>query len=730
MNKILLLVSFTLTITIFKAQDNRFASVELTAIVQTNNPQITLNWLPNASATSYKIYRKLKTASAWETILATVSGTTNTYVDTAVAIGTSYEYKIQRFGVSSHSGFGYINSGIEIPAIEQRGILILLIDSSFTLALSNEIKRLEDDLIGDGWHVIRHDVSPNSTVASVKETIVADYNLNPTNTKAVFLFGHIPVPYSGNIYPDGHPDHEGAWPADVYYADMDGTWTDGFVNNTVANSNRNYNIPSDGKFDQSNLPSPAELQIGRVDFDNMPAFAFSEQQLLKNYLDKDHDYRNKVFTANRRAVIDDNFGFFNGEAFAASGWKNFSPLVGTANVEANDYFTTTNGNSYLWSYGCGSGSYTSCNGIGNTTNFSVSNLGSIFTMLFGSYFGDWDSQNNLLRAPLAQGKTLTNCWSGRPHWQFHHMALGENIGYSVRVSQNNTGFSSLYFFNNNSNSIHIALMGDPSLRNDVVAPVSNVVATTLGTNCNISWTASTDSVLGYYIYMKNDTTANYIRINSNLISGTSFIDSCLNFVGTYTYMVRALKLETTPSGTYFNLSTGISDTTLNSNIPVVNAAANFSIENNAVTFTNASLNANFYSWNFGDGVTSSQQNPTNTYLAAGNYTATLTASNDCAIDTISFLITIPVSIGIEDGLNDAQFVSVYPNPSNGNFTIEFDNIANNSAGIMIFNNLGKIVYQTEKADKIINVSHLSPGIYFYQTTSDDENSRTGKIIIQ
>jgi len=64
MNKILLLVSFTLTITIFKAQDNRFASVELTAIVQTNNPQITLNWLPNASATSYQIYRKLKTASA------------------------------------------------------------------------------------------------------------------------------------------------------------------------------------------------------------------------------------------------------------------------------------------------------------------------------------------------------------------------------------------------------------------------------------------------------------------------------------------------------------------------------------------------------------------------------------------------------------------------------------------------------------------------------------------
>jgi hypothetical protein len=50
-----------------------------------------------------------------------------------------------------------------------------------------------------------------------------------------------------------------------------------------------------------------------------------------------------------------------------------------------------------------------------------------FTMLFGSYFGDWDSQDNFLRAPLAQGLTLTNAGveaalgvssngHGRNHW--------------------------------------------------------------------------------------------------------------------------------------------------------------------------------------------------------------------------------------------------------------------------------------------------------------------------
>ena len=45
--------------------------------------------------------------------------------------------------------------------------------------------------------------------------------------------------------------------------------------------------------------------------------------------------------------------------------------------------------------------------------------------------------------------------------------------------------------------------------------------------------------------------------------------------------------------------------------------------NNAVTFTNTTTPAagagSTYSWNFGDGNLSSQENPTHTYLVAGNY---------------------------------------------------------------------------------------------------------------
>lgn len=52
-----------------------------------------------------------------------------------------------------------------------------------------------------------------------------------------------------------------------------------------------------------------------------------------------------------------------------------------------------------------------------------------------------------------------------------------------------------------------------------------------------------------------------------------------------------------------------------------------------VTFTNTSTNANLASWNFGDGGTSTQYNPTYTYNTPGTYSVTLTASSSCGTNT-------------------------------------------------------------------------------------------------
>ena len=47
----------------------------------------------------------------------------------------------------------------------------------------------------------------------------------------------------------------------------------------------------------------------------------------------------------------------------------------------------------------------------------------VFGMMLGSYFGDWNTQDNLMRSSVANGKLLTNVWAGRPNWFFHHMGF-------------------------------------------------------------------------------------------------------------------------------------------------------------------------------------------------------------------------------------------------------------------------------------------------------------------
>jgi PKD repeat protein len=61
-----------------------------------------------------------------------------------------------------------------------------------------------------------------------------------------------------------------------------------------------------------------------------------------------------------------------------------------------------------------------------------------------------------------------------------------------------------------------------------------------------------------------------------------------------------------------------------------------------ITFTNTSVNATSYSWDFGDGGTSTHQNPTHAYSSAGNYLITLKATGDGGLTQVSQSIEITV----------------------------------------------------------------------------------------
>ncbi len=557
-------------------------SVQLSAVAQTSPASITLQWPQDTNGVpqSYTIYRKAPAATDWGSGTM-IAGNSTSYRDSGVSPGTAYEYRVVK-AAGGYNGYGYIHAGIAVSLVDRRGTVVLVVDNSMAGSLSFELGRLQRDLAGDGWTVVRHDVSRSASAASVKALIVGTYNADPANVKSVFLFGRVPVPYSGQFTPDGHSDHVGAWPADVYYGDVYGNWSDSSVNYTLAgnaaDTARMSNYPGDGKFDHSQIPSPVELEVGRVDLSSLPGktawnspptFA-SETELLRKYLQKDHAYRNRLSNPPRRAIIGDYTGARNGAAYGASGFRSFAPLVGAENIrDVNREFSDQRGvwlpqaaqNDYLFAYASGAGSYVSIGGIGSgsynsadTVEFVSSRPRSVFHLFYGSWFGDWDVADSILRAPLATDHGLTSAYSGNPHWFMHPLGLGETVGYTARLTQNNTG---LYQNQSNryTNHVHIALMGDPTLRLYPVVPPGDVSGSVNSSNVSLAWPASNDNTLaGYHVYRGSSVAGPFTRLTSSPTNALNFSDSAGS--SSAIYQVRAVKLETSPSGTFYNSSQG------------------------------------------------------------------------------------------------------------------------------------------------------------------------------
>lgn len=529
-----------------------------------------VNWPQNNSRTgTYQFfYRELYgNDRTWKQAGEPIKGPSNQFIYKTTE---NIEFAAQYINPNNQpEAIGYIAAGnLDEPLLKGRTILV--IDSLISVEAQAQLSTLKNDLLASGWFYDELIVKRSESPETIKGKIQGILSQSTFETNAVYIIGHVPVPYSGYFSsagtrppPDGHVEgsgnHTGAWPADVFYTDFEGIWEDLLVKCTTGNQTRHHNVGGDGKFDPSELPGNASVDLGRVDFFDMPAFTESEVELTKEYLERTHKWKMGEIPFVKRALIDNNFGSLN---LASTGYHNFSCLIQQDSIFDNrDYFTSQARGNYLWSYGCGAGSYSSCNGIGNTNNFvqykNKDSFNNIFTILAGSYFGDWDSRNNLLRASLAAG-SLATFWGGIPKWYIHHMGLGKHIGHGARITQNN---SSDYFnggFNVSHRGVHIALLGDPTLTMVPVKPVANVKAISEEGTVRLTWSPSSDAT-SYEIYRIDTANKKYIPITTEgdckvLLTDTFFVDACNWSSGNYIYGVLAANKTQTPSGTYVNRS--------------------------------------------------------------------------------------------------------------------------------------------------------------------------------
>lgn len=151
---------------------------------------------------------------------------------------------------------------------------------------------------------------------------------------------------------------------------------------------------------------------------------------------------------------------------------------------------------------------------------------------------------------------------------------------------------------------------------------------------------------------------------------------------------------------------------------------NYSINNKTATFQNNSAKATSYKWAFGDGATSTQNNPTHVYSNNGQYTVTLTSSNNCFSETRIDTITVG-SVSVNNITSNINVHVQYLGNGSINLILE----KNNYKQLYIHNTAGQLIrtLQIENRNEVL-IADLTSGIYIYSLVNRNRIDK-GKLIV-
>jgi len=212
---------------------------------------------------------------------------------------------------------------------------------------------------------------------------------------------------------------------------------------------------------------------------------------------------------------------------------------------------------------------------------------------------------------------------------------------------------------------------------------------------------------------------------STPVSGTNTITLSNQPIGTYSLLVTDANMCTATSGPYTINGTPLVVAGFTATPTAGTATLN-------VSFTNTSVGATTYNWNFANGLSSTGQNPNTVYTGGGMYIVTLTASNGNCTSTATDTIFVEQAI-------DIDFPNVFsPNGDNINDEFMFVTSGITQLSCDIYNRWGQKVKTlngpTDKWDgKLSNGNMASEGTYFYTviaTSYDDKvHSKQGSLTI-
>ena len=204
--------------------------------------------------------------------------------------------------------------------------------------------------------------------------------------------------------------------------------------------------------------------------------------------------------------------------------------------------------------------------------------------------------------------------------------------------------------------------------------------------------------------------------------GTPASSSELNPVVVY-YDSGSFDVKLTASNSLYADSVELNDVVQISTTPDVNF--DYTINSDKVSFINNTQNGNNYEWDFGDGTSSNEVNPVHTYTSSGAYTVRLIATNNCGQD--SKIIELQVNITKTSDLVLQKF-NLFPNPNNGEFSLELETYESGNYDLKVYNSTGKLVLAEKKEmtagfNKLdFFLSDLPGGLYLFRLSKDGKSN--------
>jgi len=550
------------------------------------NNNIQLNFLDAAlNSTGFtSVYRRplYGNGDDWILQVENLDPVTTSWLDANVQMGEVWEYQVRRTN-NNGDAIGYVAASLFYDQSDYRGQMILVISDDLVAALPDEIRRLRKDLTGDGWFVNEliipkggESFDYGDQVVSVKNEIVEVYNNADADDKPKVLFtlGNVPLPRSGQGLqpPDGHIEASGARGSDVFYADIDGIFTDTATYDVPAqNAEILKNYPGDYKWDQDVIPSELEMAFGRVNFHrSVDGNVANEIQFMKQYLDRLHDFR--YITSGSKLGTKSGF-YANGYSNSTdASYRSLPALSGGNNItnsgisqESGHCEWVHNNGPFLW--------YMQNQFVPQLTEWENFGMKSLVFSSDQSYWGYGDLPNNgsssgwasaVIRRILSydNSECLIALWTTSAINVFHQAGVGEPLGYACKqIMDHNEENQNLEKVQQDWdtpewwNRTHFNFFGDPTLRLYQSFPASDLILVD-DNILMLQWTASSDqNLLGYHVYKSDQEFGIYQKLTNSPIVNTNFSDP--NFIDGEWYMVRAIAEQTTGTGIFINPSHGI-----------------------------------------------------------------------------------------------------------------------------------------------------------------------------